>query len=408
MRVRYVAGLVVLGVVLVAAGAGGAIRETDSKLPPRLGVSRGAQFYVDGDSGSDANPGTRRRPWKTIARAWRTVPLKGSVINVRAGTYTTQTVLRDRTSSAASPITLRASPGELVTLSDASGDSAAVYIENVVGLRVQGFRVTNPRSDGIKVTNSADVELVRNTITGNGNQGILVVGDGSDGMTYSRNVQLWRNRIFANGALGDSAYNHGVYYGATGEEGRGLRHGTIGGVIANNLFYDQPTGFHLQVGPQADGLIIASNTFTMATSGNAGSGSAVVLWGEGDRWSTKGVVVVNNVFAFNAHAGIRGAGVTTPSNVVRANFGYSNPQGSFVPGLGADAMFTVGVNVHGPDPRFVDMSGKDFRPRAGSPLIGRADPAYAPPIDATGLPRDDHPDIGALEYLPARERPARR
>jgi parallel beta-helix repeat protein len=408
VRVRYVVGLVVLAGILVATGASGTMDATDSNLPPRLGASRGAQYFVDGTGGSDANPGTRRRPWKTIARAWRSVPPKGSVINVRAGTYTQETILKGRTSTAADPITLRAYPGEVVTLGNASGDGAAVYIEDVVGLRVQGFRVTNPRSDGIKVTNSADVELVRNTITGNGNQGILVVGDGSGRMTYSRNVQLWRNRIFANGALGDAQYNHGVYYGATGQEGPGLRHGTVGGVIANNLFYDQPTGFHLQVGPQAEGLIVTNNTFAMATSGDPRSGSSVVVWGEGDRYSTNHVLVVNNVFVFNAQAGIRGAGVTTTSNVVRANFGYSNPLGSFVPGLGANAMFVVGENVHGPDPRFVDREAKDFRPSAGSPLIGRADPAFAPPLDATGLPRDKKPDIGALEYLPATRHQARR
>jgi hypothetical protein len=409
VRVRDVVGLVVLGVVLVAAGAGGAIRETDSKLPPRLGLSRGAQFYVDGDSGSDANPGTRRRPWKTIARAWRTVPLKGSVINVRAGTYTTQTVLRDRTSSAANPITLRAFPGEVVTLHGASGDGAAVYIEDVVGLRIQGFRVTNPLSDGIKVVNSADVELVRNTITGNGNQGILVVGDGTGELTYSRNIQIWRNRIFANGALGNDLYTHGVYYGATGQEGRGLRHGTVGGVIANNVFYDQPTGFSLQVGPQAEGLIVANNTFTTATSGNPRSGSAIVVWGEGDRYSTNHVLVVNNVVAYNANEGILGAGITTTSNVVRENLGFSNPNGDFVPGRGSQTMFSLGPgNVSGQDPRFRDRGERDFRPRVDSPLVGRADPAYAPPIDATGYPRDTRPDLGALEYIPPRRAQARR
>ncbi len=389
-----------MGALVLSTGAGGALEELGtSKLPPRLGQSRGTHYFVDGESGSDANRGTRQRPWKTIGRAWRTVPLKGSVINVREGSYAVATVLKGRAASAANPITLRAYPGDPVTLTDATGDGAAVYIEDVTGLRVQGFRISNPRSDGIKVTNSSDIELVRNTVSGNGNQGILVVGDGTGGQTYSRNIQLWSNRIFANGALGDAQYNHGVYYGATGQEGRGLRHGTVGGVIANNLFYDQPTGFHLQVGPQAEGLIITNNTFTMATSGDPRSGSAVVVWGEGDRYSTNHVLAVNNVFAFNAQAGIQGAGVTTTSNVVRANFGYSNPLGSFVPGLGGHAMFAVGDNVHGPDPRFVDPVGKDFRPRAGSPLIGRADRAYAPPYDATGFHRDGAPDIGALEHI---------
>ncbi len=95
---------------------------------------------------------------------------------------------------------------------------------------------------------------------------IIVVGDSSSGRTYSRNVQIWSNRIHDNGSNGSSMYNHGLYYGATGGDGGSARNGTLGGVIANNVFYDQPTGYHLQLGPQADGVIVTNNTFTTATA----------------------------------------------------------------------------------------------------------------------------------------------
>jgi hypothetical protein len=47
----------------------------------------------------------------------------------------------------------------------------------------------------------------------------------------------------------------------------------------------------------------------------------------------------------------------------------------------------------GPDN--LDAAG---RPRAGSVVIGAADPLYAPPVDFTGRRRDAQPDIGAYEY----------
>jgi hypothetical protein len=48
--------------------------------------------------------------------------------------------------------------------------------------------------------------------------------------------------------------------------------------------------------------------------------------------------------------------------------------------------------------RFADAARDDFRLAAGSPAIGAADPAYAPPTDQTGVRRDRRPDAGAYEH----------
>jgi Right handed beta helix region/Protein of unknown function (DUF1565) len=368
-----------------------------TSLPPRLGQSTGGQYYVDGQSGSDSNAGTLAAPWRTITKAWNAVPF-GSTINVRAGTYSTQTYLSGRSASAANPITIRAYPGETVILRNDSSAGAAVYIDRSSGVRIQGFRITNPSSDGIKVLNSSDIELVSNSVYGNGNQGIIVGGGGSTAPTYSKNVQLWSNRIYSNGALSYTPFQHGVYYGATGSNTDGIQHGAVGGVIANNVFYDQPTGFHIQVGSQVDGVIITNNTFTTASNtSDANLGNAIQFYGEGNQFAPKNVLVVNNAIAFNAHRGVHGAGPSMPSNVVRNNLAYENPMGDFVPVWGSSTVFTLGANMTGADPRFVDRGAKDFHPRADSPLVGRADPAYAPSVDATGAARSGAPDLGALE-----------
>ena len=50
------------------------------------------------------------------------------------------------------------------------------------------------------------------------------------------------------------------------------------------------------------------------------------------------------------------------------------------------------------DPKFVDQSGGDQHPAAGSPLINAGTTTGAPSYDLDGAPRDTQPDIGAFEF----------
>lgn len=47
---------------------------------------------------------------------------------------------------------------------------------------------------------------------------------------------------------------------------------------------------------------------------------------------------------------------------------------------------------------FMDPAKGDLRPRPGGPAEGRGDPAHSLPRDLFGQPRDEKPDIGAIEY----------
>ncbi|HEX9283311.1 MAG TPA: hypothetical protein VF882_05940, partial [Gemmatimonadales bacterium] len=78
-------------------------------LPKRLPASRGSVRYV-ARRGSDRNPGTRGRPWRTIQHALDTL-LPGQTALVRAGTYA-QSLVMHRAGTAKAPITVRAYPGE--------------------------------------------------------------------------------------------------------------------------------------------------------------------------------------------------------------------------------------------------------------------------------------------------------
>ncbi|MCZ7590386.1 MAG: right-handed parallel beta-helix repeat-containing protein [Gaiella sp.] len=389
---RLVGGL---ASVTLAMSLGASTFGAASALPPRLALSKGKQFFVDPQKGEDSGPGSFRRPWKTIARAWQTVP-QGSVIFVRAGTIATQTILSGRMSGARNPITLRAYPREVVVLTDTTQTGSAVLVRGTSGVRIRGFRITNPAGDGIKVSGSSDVEIIANTIYGCARQGILVGGSGTSGQTYSRNVQIWSNRITSNGS--HARYDHGIYYGNVDVDDSSRQRGAIDGVIANNLFYNGRTGYHLQIGPQANGLIVTNNTFTGATSSDPYSGSAIVIWGSGHQYSTKNVLVVNNALAYNTNKGVQASGNAT-DNTVRNNLAYANPGGDFAPTYDGNTLFTLTSNTTGTDPRFSDRTTNNYTPQDNSPLINHADPAYAPPTDINGRPRQGPPDIGAYEHI---------
>lgn len=377
-----------------------------TSLPTRLGQSTGQSFYVDGVSGSDSNPGTIAAPWKTITKAWQTVPLAGSTIYVRAGTYAYQINLTNRLATATSPVTVRAYPGERVVLTGSgTGGYPALFVARASGVRIEGFVVSDPVGDGIRVDGAADVEIVGNTITHNGMQGVMVGGSATSGQTYSTNVQIWANRFYGNGGYwpGGDPYaalgTHSIYYGNTPSNTDGIQHGAVGGVIADNLFYDQPNGYHVQVGSQNNGLIITNNSFYNAYQPDTRAGNAIQIYGESNQFATKNVLVVNNIISTDANHGVYGSGPSMPSNVVRNNLAWKNPLGDFVAQYGTSTLFTLGPgNVAGIDPKFVSASADDFHLASGSAAIGRADPAYAPPTDFDGRARSSAPDLGALEY----------
>ncbi len=371
-----------------------------SRLPTRLGASTGKQYFVDGTSGKDSNRGTRKAPWKTIARAWAKATA-GTTISVRGGAYAGQIKLTAKSASAGNPVTVRAFPGERVTIFNPTVGYPAVYFRNAKGVRFEGFDVRNPTGDGIKVDDSADIEITRNKIHGNGMQGILVGGDAG----HSTNVQIWANRFYRNGGYSPTGDpyalrgTHSIYYGNTPSNSDGVKHGTVGGIIANNVFFDAPTGYHIQVGSQSDGLIITNNTFDNAFQANTAAGNAIQIYGEDNQFATKNTIVANNVIANSANRGIHGSGPTMHGNIVLYNLAFNNPLGNIVASTGSSTLFSVGAgNITNRNPRFVDRAARNYRPARGSPLIGRADPAHAPAFDAAGQERRGKPDIGAFEY----------
>jgi hypothetical protein len=81
------------------------------------GLAGAATYYVapPASGGNDSNPGTIGSPWATWNKAV-TTPVAGDTVYIRAGTYTTSGATATHAGTAGLPITLKAYPGETVTI----------------------------------------------------------------------------------------------------------------------------------------------------------------------------------------------------------------------------------------------------------------------------------------------------
>lgn len=121
-------------------------------------------------SGSDAAPGTAKRPVKTLRRALA-LARPGERVLVRGGTYPELTVAAPRV-TARRPIVLQPAPGERPVVTNGFKLDGARHVR-IAGMTFDGS--TNPQGFGTSIWDSEHVELSGNEITGyRSAQGVLV------------------------------------------------------------------------------------------------------------------------------------------------------------------------------------------------------------------------------------------
>ena len=212
---------------------------------------------VGSDAGSDANPGTRSLPFKTITHAM-SVATSGSTVQVLPGIYDTM----DLNTPEVFPITVpsgvlligdEANKGGGSTPTTIFGDGPAPAFPGVsvallpgTGSTIAGFTITNAGGifhDGLIISNSS-VTLRNNTITGQSRYGINIDASTSHVITGNQIVNNPGSGLgFINGGVGSKVENNvitsngvGVEYEVAGGDLGSMGGSTGGNVISCNGF----------------------------------------------------------------------------------------------------------------------------------------------------------------------------
>jgi hypothetical protein len=324
-------------------------------------------------TGNDSDPGTLAQPWRTVQKALNTLAA-GQRALVRGGIYT-QDLSWSRAGTASAPITVAAYPGEIVILHAAaiSGDTFPIRISGSY-FRLQGFVLEN--ATGISSTNvyfegtPHHVELSNNELRFSQDQGMFV----EDG---AHDLQILANRIHDNG-LGHQPgqhQSHGIYI-------EGKNH-----LVANNVIYDHPFGFGIQVYPSNQGTIVVGNTVV-------GSGYSGLVVGGPDGVSN--ITIRNNVFANNDQYGVSHDSSCPTTTNVDTNVVYGNGNGGVQGGCGG--IDTSGGN-RTTNPQFLNFVTRNLHLGPGSSAFDYAVAAWAPTWDFDGKerPKGSAADVGAYE-----------
>jgi parallel beta-helix repeat protein len=333
-------------------------------------------------AGSDSNPGTPRRPWRTLRRAMATLR-PGQTAFLRAGVYeeglgtscgSAYNALNwARSGTASAPITISGNPGE----------RRRVIVRTAINMRGHHQRLLNLVVDRNSAYSSFDDEC-------NGSLNVRVWGDHDE----VRGVEIRNARmsgLYLSGAdhariLGNWIHDNGTHQNLD----HGIYHSSGTDVlIANNVIErNYAYGAHLYSSPQR--TVLVHNT--LVRNRRAG----IFIGGDEDE-PPSGTVVANNISAFNGEYGLRTYwdGAVGANNVAIRNLLHGNGTS---PSYLDEGGLTERESIHAV-PGFRDMRRRNYRLRANSPALGRAHPDYSVPVDRDGRrrPQGNGPDLGAYE-----------
>ncbi len=202
-----------------------------------LTAAHAGNYYVSPE-GSDSNPGTEDKPWKTIQRAADTAA-PGSTITIKAGTYFERVNIRLSGASADKPTVFKAQQGDKVIIdgseSSPEEQEELVRISDCSFVQLIGLELTN------NITDEDDFLL----------SGIGVWGEG-EGIEI-RDCRI--HHIWHTGASNDSSAHGIAVYGRNGEN-------PVSGLIINgNEIWDikSGAGSAVALSGNVDGFMFTEN-----------------------------------------------------------------------------------------------------------------------------------------------------
>jgi hypothetical protein len=180
---------------------------SSSSTPTPLSIASpannsGNAYYVS-TNGSDANPGTKDQPWKTVNYGVNKDIVKaGDSILVESGTYTELITLGKSGNSESGYITLKANGN--VTLRDPDPINGG-FREGVIQSagkgywNIEGFRIENSSWAGISLRDANNMIIQNNHTYETGASGIIVLPEtyygGGEAEITSKNIKVLNNTV---------------------------------------------------------------------------------------------------------------------------------------------------------------------------------------------------------------------
>jgi hypothetical protein len=346
--------------------------------------AQAADTYVS-MSGSDSNPGTSARPFRTITRAY-TAAAPGLTIHVAPGVYYDYTrrwgIHFGAAGTASRPIVLRSviRGGAVIDGQNALDRNEGLYIDGSYNT-VNGFEIRNCPNGGIAVYGNGN-RIINNEIHNNGNPASTST-NGKNGIYSNEGT---RDNFYAANSIHDNGRNgsnldHGLYLCGENET-----------VINNLLFRNAAGGLQIAGYSTVSNMKVYNNV--MAWNGTSG----IILW-----MALSGVDIKNNILYKNGHYGLGSYDAHGNGVIVDHNLCFGNAFGNydFTHG-GSDYVYKLGTTITA-DPRFVGGAAAGFNPRlraGGSAILAglNLSPQFNTDKDGAARPAAGPWDVGAYVH----------
>lgn len=353
--------------------------------PVLLAKANRAALYVS-PRGSDSNPGTSDRPFRSIRRAARSAG-PGTTVYVAPGTYNggIRTNASGRADARITYISTTKWGAKIVppakSQNKAGWDNRGDYVD-VIGFEVDG----RGHKEGARWThgiyNGGSYDSIRNNYVHHIAQGIKCNSAGGaaigvDGYYRGVKSDAIANLVHDIGPAG-CHFVQGIYFSTSGS-------------VKNNVVY-RVSEAAINLWHDAHNVIITNNTVTESNTG--------IIVGGGNFYHTRGpndhTLVYSNI-VYDNKMGISEQGKTGKNNSYRNNLVYRNSRFNWSLKNGLTHSGTVSS-----PPLFVgeDASVPNLKPSRSSPAVGRASPTHAASTDFEGRARNSRTgyDIGAYQH----------
>ncbi len=306
-------------------------------------------------------------------------------------------------------------------------DTRGLYLSNVHHIEIVGNTISNTPGTGLRVADCEDILISQNEVFAcskrsySGTHALVVTKATSTRTTDDYRIIIERNKIHHNyneqfswaptktiitphidEGKGISLQRNETTYDGNGAINVNWEHGRI--LVENNLcYFNGFSGVHSNDGNRIDFInnTCYFNSYTKSitedTTSNNGGNIGISAQGGSD------IRIINNISIIDA--GLSKSAISSNLTageglVVQDNIIYGTSQAGVTSSINEDAdIVAVQINTQMIDPLFVDPLNFDFGLQASSPAVGMADDTFAPAIDYTGMPRDNNPDIGAIEFF---------